>query len=82
VGSRFSAPVQTGRGGHSATCTIGTGSFPGVKSCLGVMLTPHPLQVLRSKKSRAIPLLPLWVVRPVQSLSALYLFFSPLSNAI
>ena len=33
-------------------------------------LTPHPLLVPRSRKSRAIILLPLWAVRPVQSLSA------------
>jgi hypothetical protein len=33
-------------------------------------LTPHPLLVPRSWKGRAIPLLPLWAVRPVQSLSA------------
>ena len=31
---------------------------------------PSPLLVLWSRKSRAIPLLPLWAVRPVQSLSA------------
>jgi len=49
---------------------MGTGSFPGVKSGQGVMLTPHPFLVPWSKKSRAIPLLPLWAVRPVQSLSA------------
>ena len=30
-GARFSAPVQTGPGTHSASYTIGTGSFPGVK---------------------------------------------------
>jgi len=41
-GARFSAPVQTGPGTHSASCTIGTGSFPGVKSGRGVTLTPHP----------------------------------------
>jgi len=35
-----------------------------------VALTPHPLLVPWSRKSRAIPLLPLWTVRPVQSLSA------------
>ena len=49
-----------------------------VKSCRGVTLTPQPLLVLWSRKSRAIPLLPLWAVRPVQSLSActveLYLY--------
>jgi hypothetical protein len=49
---------------------MGTGSFPGVKSGRGVNLTPHPLLVPWSLKSRAIPLLPLWSVRPVQSLSA------------
>ena len=31
VGARFSAPVQTGPGAHPASCTMGTGSFPGVK---------------------------------------------------
>ena len=44
----------------------GHGSFPGVKSGRGVTLTPHPLLVPCSKKGRAIPLLPLWAVRPVQ----------------
>jgi len=70
VGARFSAPVQTGPGAHPLSCTMCTGSFPGVKSGRGVKLTPHPLLVPWSKKSRAIPLLPLWVVLPVQSLSA------------
>jgi hypothetical protein len=53
-----------------ASCTMGTGSFPGLKSGRGVTLTPHPLLVPWSIKSRVIPLLPLWAVRPVQSLSA------------
>ena len=65
VGAWFSAPVQTGPGAHPASCVMGTGSFPGVKSCRGVTLTPHPLIVPWSRKSRAIPLLPLWAVRPV-----------------
>jgi len=60
VEARFSAPVQTGPGAHPASCTMGTGSFPGVKSGQGVTLTPHPLLVPWSRKSRAIPLLPLW----------------------
>jgi len=67
---RFSAPVQIGPGAHPASCTMGTGSFPGVKSGRDVMMTPHPLLVPRSRKSRAIPLLPLWAIQPVQSLSA------------
>jgi hypothetical protein len=44
-GGGFTAPVQTGPGAHPTTCTMGTGSSPGVKSCRGVMLTPHPLLV-------------------------------------
>ena len=42
----------------------------GVKSGRGVTLSPHPLLVPWSRKSRAIPLFRLWAVRPVQSLSA------------
>ena len=45
VGARFSAPVQTGPEPHPASCTMGTGSFPEVKSGRGVTLTPHPLLV-------------------------------------
>jgi len=41
-GARFSAPVQTGSVAHPASCTMGIGSFPGVKSGRGVTLTPHP----------------------------------------
>jgi len=44
-GARFSAPVQTVPGTHPASCTMGTRSFPGVKSGRGVTLTPHPLLV-------------------------------------
>ena len=69
-GARFSAPVQTGPGAHPASCTMGTGSFPRVKSGRGVTLTSHPLLMPRSRKSRAIPILPLWALRPVQRLSA------------
>jgi len=63
-------PVQTGLGDHPASCTMGTGSFLGIKSGRGVTLTPQPLLVPWWGKSRAILLLPLWVVGPVQSLSA------------
>jgi hypothetical protein len=44
-GAIFSAPVQTSPGAHPVSCTIGTGSFPGIKSGWGVTLTPHPLLV-------------------------------------
>jgi len=43
-GARFSAPVQTGPEAHPASYTIGTGSFPGVKSGRGVTLTPYPFK--------------------------------------
>jgi len=55
---------------HAIRIFIGTESFPGVKSGRGVTLTPHPLLMPWSRKGRTIPLLPLWAVRPVQSLSA------------
>jgi len=42
-GERFSAPVQTGPGFRPAFCTVGTVSFPGVKSGRRVTLTPYPL---------------------------------------
>ena len=70
VGARFSAPVQNDPGAHPASCTMGTGSFPEVKSGRGMTLTLHLLLVPWSRKSRVIPILPLWAVRPVQSLSA------------
>ena len=44
-GGRFSAPVQTCPGAHPASCIMGTGSFPGVKSDRGVTPTPHHLLV-------------------------------------
>ena len=46
MGARFSAPVQTGPGAHPASCTMGTGSFPGVKFGRGVTLTPYPLSAV------------------------------------
>jgi hypothetical protein len=58
TGGRFFAPVQTGPGAHRAFCTMGTGSFPGVKSGRGVTLSPHPILVPWSRKSRAITLPP------------------------
>jgi hypothetical protein len=43
VVARFSTPVQTGPGAHTTSCTMGTGSFPRVKSGRGVTLTSHLL---------------------------------------
>ena len=51
---------RPGPGAHPAPCTMGAGSFPGLKCGRGVLLTTHPLLVPRSWKSRAIPLPTLW----------------------
>jgi hypothetical protein len=53
--------------------------FHGGKSGRGVTLTPHLLLVPWSWKSRALLLLCLWAVRPVQSLSACTWVILPLS---
>jgi hypothetical protein len=50
--------AQTGPGAHPASCTMGTGSFLGVKCGRGATLTTHPLLAPRSWKNRAIPLPP------------------------
>ena len=41
--ARFSTPVQTGPGAHLASCTMGTGSFPGGKERPGLDADPSPL---------------------------------------
>ena len=40
--------VQTCPVAHPASCTMGTGSFPGVNCGRDVLLTTHPLLVPRS----------------------------------
>ena len=47
VGAVFSAPVQTGPGAHSASCTMNTGSISLGSSGQGEVLTSYPN--LRSK---------------------------------
>ena len=72
VGWEF-PPVQTCPGAHPASCTMGTGSFPGVKSGRGVLLTPHPLLVPWSWKGRAISLPNFWTtIGPVTGTLYLY----------
>ena len=41
-GEEIFRPVQTGPGAHPASCTIGTGSFPGVNRGRDVELTLPP----------------------------------------
>ena len=42
MGARFPTPVQTGPGTHPASCTMGNGSFLGVKSGRGRNADPSP----------------------------------------
>jgi hypothetical protein len=42
-GEKFFTTVQTGPGAHLVSYTMGTASFPGVKSGRGVTLTLHLL---------------------------------------
>jgi hypothetical protein len=70
VGTTFSAPAQTGPGSPPSLLYNGYRVFPGGKERPGRDIDPSPLLVPWSRKGRAIPLLPLWAVRPVQSLSA------------
>jgi len=58
VGARFSAPVQTGPGVHPASCTMGTGSFPGVKNGRGVTPTPHPFSCRCQERAGLYPYSP------------------------
>ena len=50
VEARFSTPFQTGPGGHPASYTIGTGSFPWVKQQgHGVDQPPPPVPRFRKE---------------------------------
>ena len=75
-GARFSAPVQTGRGAHLTSCTMGTGSFQRVKSGRGLTLTPHPFWCRgheRLELYRYSPCGPYRVSVPVQGCTLPYL---------
>ena len=69
VWARFFAQVQTVLGPTQPPVQWVPGLSRG-KERPGHDADPSPLLVLWSRKSKAIPLLPLWAVRPVQSLSA------------
>ena len=69
VGAKFSARPDRSSGPPSLLYN-GYCFFPGGRKRPGYDADPSPLLVSWPRKSRAIPLLPLWTVRPVQSLSA------------
>jgi hypothetical protein len=67
--ARYSAPVPNRPLGPPSLLYKGYRVFSGGKERPGHDADPLPLLVPWSRKSRAIPLLPLWAVRSVQSLS-------------
>jgi hypothetical protein len=82
VGARYFAHVQAGPGAHPASCTMCTGSFPGVKWPERGIVHP-PLLAPRSRMSRAIPLLPSGPPGPVIGRNLLhFLCFFMLSNPL
>jgi len=70
---RFSAPFQTGSGAHPASCTMGTGSSPGIKRPgHGV---DRPPQSSAEVKERVKFLLPLWAFMACPRVSFLLFYF-------
>jgi len=67
--AKFTAPVRTGPVATQPPVQWVPCLSRKVKSDQDVKLTPHPFLVPWSWKGRAIPLLPLWALRLVQSLS-------------
>jgi hypothetical protein len=65
MGARFFAHVQAGPGAHPASCTMGTGSFLGVKRVgRGADHTPPPSAEVENEESynSTPPLGPWWPV--------------------
>ena len=56
LGSTHTLTEMGTRNIYPASYNMGTGSFPGLKCGLGVLLTTHPLLTSRSWKCRTIPL--------------------------
>jgi hypothetical protein len=63
VGGEVPTSVQTGPGAHPASCTMGTGSFQGVKRPGRDVEHSAPSRAeVKINKSTAITLLPLWAL--------------------
>jgi hypothetical protein len=71
-GTRFFAHVQTGPGAHPASCTMGTGSFPGVKRP-GCDADHPPPSSAEIKKDQGYTSTPLWAFGLVMGYLYLYL---------
>jgi len=72
------SPIKIDPGAHPASCTMGTGSFLGVKCSRGVLLTTHPLLLPRSWRVE-LYLHPLGHTGP--ETGTLYLFYIKMHGA-
>jgi hypothetical protein len=75
-GVRFFAHVHTGPGAHPASCTMGTGSFPGVTQPGRDADHPLPSSAEVTKWYSYTSIHPLDQFRPVTGVVYLYLFMS------
>jgi hypothetical protein len=74
TGVQFFAHVQTGPGAHPASCTMGAGSFPGVKRPGRGADHPSPCSAEVTKGYSYTSIHPLGQFRPVTGLLYLYLY--------
>jgi hypothetical protein len=80
VGARFFAHVQTDPGAHPASCTMGTGSFPGAKRPRRGDNQPPPSITEVTKGLSYTSIHPLGQFRPGTRLLYLYLLLLLLSQ--
>jgi hypothetical protein len=73
VWARFFAHFQTGLGDHPASCTKGTGSFPGVKRS-GRGADHPPASNAEVKKEKSYTPNPLWAFGSITGYLYLYLY--------
>ena len=73
-GAIFSAPVQTDPGAHPFSYSIGTG-VPGAW-----LWHPTPIKRRGSRKSRTVPLRPLWAFLASSRLTFAFLFFNSIKT--
>jgi hypothetical protein len=74
-GARFFAHVQNGPGAHPASCTAGTGSFPGVKWPGRGADHPPPSSAEVKKELELYLYPPLWAFESVTGYIYLYVCF-------
>jgi len=82
AGAKFSAPVQAGPGAHPSSCTMGTGSFPGVKRPGRGVDHPSPSSAEVEGRVELYIWLPLWAFLACSMVKLLYLLLQDVSGGI